>query len=93
MLIGIQMRHSARAIPNFLQKMHVAYALIFVAAVLLRAAKVFRVDFAPWWDGVGWGYADLWTSQAAALAYSASNAGLDFKTEGLLYVPLMGVFL
>lgn len=87
------MRHSAQTIINSLKKMHVTYALIFVAAILLRAAKVFRVDFAPWWDGVGWGYADLWTSQAAALAYSASNAGLDFKTEGLLYVPLMGIFL
>jgi hypothetical protein len=68
-------------------------SLIFVSAVLLRSARVFRVDFAPWWDGVGWGYADLWTSQAADLAFNVSTAGLDFRTEGLVYVPLLGIFL
>ena len=69
------------------------FGLIFVSALLLRAARVLRVDFAPWWDGVGWGYADLWTSQAADLAFNASTAGLEFKTEGLIYVPLLGAFL
>ena len=69
------------------------YLLTFFSAAILRSARVFRVDFAPWWDGVGWSYADLWTSQAADLAFHASNAGLEFKTEGLLYVPLMGLFL
>lgn len=69
------------------------YILTFFAALLLRAARALRVDFAPWWDGVGWSYADIWTSQAAELAFNASTVGLEFRLEGLLYVPLMGLFL
>ena len=87
------MRRSGPESPASSRMVRSVYSLIFVSAVLLRAARVFRVDFAPWWDGVGWSYADLWTSQAADLAFNASNAGLEFRTEGLIYVPLLGLFL
>ncbi len=87
------MRRSGTAGPASSFALKSVFSLIFISAALLRAARVFRVDFAPWWDGVGWGYADLWTSQAAGLAFSASTAGLEFRTEGLTYVPLLALFL
>ena len=59
---------------------------LYVAAVLARAAPVIRLDYAPWWDGVGYGYADLWTGEALRLA-GGDFAALSFYSEGLLFVP------
>ena len=59
---------------------------LFLAAILVRAAPVIRLDYAPWWDGVGYGYADLWTGEALRLA-GGDFAALSFYSEGLLFVP------
>jgi hypothetical protein len=67
------------------------YAAVFIAAFLSRLAVVQRGEFTPWWDGIGWGYADLWIGGATALAFEGSPAGLHFATEGLVYVPLLAL--
>ena len=60
---------------------------LYVAACFVRAAPVIRLDYAAWWDGVGYGYADLWIGQAVMMAEGDFSA-LSFYSEGLLYVPL-----
>ena len=64
---------------------------LFVAAALVRATPVIRLDYAPWWDGVGYGYGDLWTGQALRLA-DGDFAALSFYSEGLMFVPVPAVF-
>ncbi len=68
-----------------------AYATVFIAAFLSRLSVVQRGEFTPWWDGIGWGYADLWIGGATALAFDGSPAGLHFATEGLVYVPVLAL--
>lgn len=76
-----------------LDRPRIAYAMVFTAALLSRLATVQRGVFTPWWDGIGWGYADLWIGGAVGLAFEGSTRGLHFTTEGLTYVPVLALFL
>jgi hypothetical protein len=65
---------------------------LFLAALVIRAAPVIRLDYAPWWDGMGYGYADVWIGQAVSLAEGDFSA-LDYASEGLLFVPAQALAL
>jgi len=66
-------------------------ALLLLAAILMRAAAFIRLDYAAWWDGVGWSYSDaVWTASALRLADGDLTA-LSFRTEGLMFIPVQAL--
>ncbi len=66
-------------------------ALLLLAAILMRAADFIRLDYAAWWDGVGWGYSDgVWIASALHLADGDFSA-LKFRTEGLMFIPVQAL--
>ncbi len=65
---------------------------LFLAALVIRSAPVIRLDYAPWWDGMGYGYADIWIGQAVSLAEGDFSV-LDYTLEGLLFVPVQALAL
>jgi len=68
-------------------------ATLFLAAILTRAAAYVRLDYAPWWDGVGWGYPDgVWISRAIRLAGGDFTA-LDYRSEGLMFIPAHAILI
>ena len=77
----------------FQQTPKTMYVGLFAAAWLLRNAHVTRGDYMPWWDGVGWSYADVWISRAIELAYTDSTAGFNYAAEGMVFVPPMAAFI
>ena len=65
---------------------------LFLATFLLRTAPFVRLDYAAWWDGAGWGYADpVWIFKALRLAEGEFDQ-LHFRSEGLMFVPMQAVF-
>ncbi len=77
----------------FQQNLKTIYVGLFAAAWLLRNAHVTRGDYSPWWDGVGWSYADVWISRAVELAYTDATAGFNYAAEGMVFVPPMAAFI
>ena len=69
------------------------YVGLFAAAWLLRNAHVTRGDYMPWWDGVGWSYADVWIARAVELAYTELTAGFNFAAEGMVFVPPLAALI
>ena len=91
------MRNQLRFINNLFRDQKptvtVVYLGLFTIAALFRYTHVVRGDYMPWWDGVGWSYADVWISRAVELAYTDSTAGFSFAAEGMVFVPPMALLI
>lgn len=67
--------------------------VLFIAAFLYRYASLISGKNVPWYGDYDPGYSDWWIWGARILAFEANPVAVEMRTEGLLYVPLLAIFI
>jgi len=71
----------------------VTLVVLFIAAFLYRYASLISGKHVPWYGDYDPGYSDWWIWGARTLAFEANPVAVEMRTEGLLYVPLLAIFI